>query len=373
MRTHDIVLFDGTFRVVLTPKGRVVAVMNAPETALGPMHVALNIDRAASRVFMPQHRHMETAGIFDDIGKAAENTFNAVSHVATPLARPAFDVLKGATGQAAHLIATSTPLLPHAVRDQIERASQVVMKARLGDLNAKQFIRTIATAAKDGVSAAQHVGNTLLDASKFVARAVDAPMLLATSAVPGLAPMLGSLSPLKHYEDLVSAIQKGDIGALKKMIAHDVSMFQGVASLIPGLGTGISSALGVGMAALEGGHPIEIALRAAYGAIPIPAPIRQITDIVLDTVIAFIEHPNDLTEVGIQVARDRVPAGLPREVFDTLVQLVVKRVPLQKVGASLVDHYVQKYAPMISSETLSRAVGSTPSLRMVQPLMHAHG
>jgi hypothetical protein len=38
-----------------------------------------------------------------------------------------------------------------------------------------------------------------------------------------------------------------------------------------------------------------------------------------------------------------------------------------------VDHYVQKYAPMISSETLSRAVGSTPSLRMVQPLMHAHG
>jgi hypothetical protein len=362
MRTHDIVLFDGTFRVVLTPKNRVIAVMHAPETPLGPMHVALNIDREASRVFSSApHHHMETAGLFDDIGKAAEGTFNAVTHVATPLARPAFDVLKGATSQAAHLIANATPLLPHNVRDQIERASQVVMKARLGDLNAKQFLRTIASAAKDGVSAAQHVGNTLLDASKFVAKAVDGPLLMA--AAPGMGALLAPISPLKHYEQLVNAIQKGDVGELKKMVERDVSFLQGAASMIPGLGTGVSSALGAGLAALESGNPLEIAIRTAYGAIPIPGSVRQLTDLALDTVLAFVAHPHSLTDVALQVARDRVPAGMPREVFDTLVQLVVKRVPIQQAGTSIVDHYVQQYAPMASP--------SSPSMRLVQPLMHA--
>lgn len=363
MRTHDVVLFDGTFRVLLTPKNRIIAVMQAPQTPLGPMHVALEIDRHAH----PQVARIETAGIFDDIGKAAESTFNTVAHVATPLARPAFDVMKNATGQAAHLIANATPLLPHNVREQIDRAAQVVMKARMGDINAKNFIRTVASAAKSGVSAAQHVGDTLLDASKFVAKAVDGPLLMA--AAPGMG-ALSAISPLKHYEQLVTAIQHGDFGELKKMVERDVSFLQGAASMIPGLGTGVSSALGAGLAALESGNPLEIAIRTAYGAIPIPSSVRQLTDMALDTVLAFAAHPHSLTDVALQVARDRVPAGMPREVFDTLVQLVVKRVPIQKAGMAMVDHYVRQYAPMFAPGELSR-VANEPSLRMVQPLMHA--
>ena len=37
LRTHDVVLAEGTFRVVLTEKRRVLAVVDAPTTALGPL------------------------------------------------------------------------------------------------------------------------------------------------------------------------------------------------------------------------------------------------------------------------------------------------------------------------------------------------
>jgi len=42
-------------------------------------------------------------------------------------------------------------------------------------------------------------------------------------------------------------------------------------------GTGISAAIGAGLAALEGGSPLEIAIRTAYGATPIPPGIGQLT------------------------------------------------------------------------------------------------
>jgi hypothetical protein len=353
LRTHDVVVADGTFRIVLTPKRRVIAVLDAPQTLLGPIHAAFELDRSQHLPpGVPEHvltdpSHV-TAGIFDDIGhavsKAAEGAFNTASKVATTVARPAFDVLKHAAGEGAHLIAHATPFLPSATRRQIDHAANVVMRARLGDMTAKQFVRTIASAAKSGVRSAQHVADTLLDASKFVAKVVDVPVMLA-SQVPGLGNIVKSISPLEKYQQMVSALQKGDFNAIKKMAEQDLSLAQGVVSLIPGVGTGISAAISAGLAALEGGSPIEIAVRAAYGAIPIPPGIRQLTDIVLDTVLSFVAHPHDLSEVGIQLARDRVPAGLPREIFDTLVHLVVKKVPLQKAATSLADHFVQQYAP----------------------------
>ena len=390
LRTHDVVLAEGTFRVLLTPKRRVIAILDAPITPLGAMHIALDIDRgpylpshvAPSVLFQPSH---VTAGIFDDIGhavsKAAEGAFNTVSKVATTIARPAFDVLKGATGEAAHLLAHATPFLPEATRRQLDQASHVIMRARLGDMTAKQFIRTIASAAKSGVHAAQNVADTLLDASKFVAKAVDVPVLLA-SQLPGIGNIVKSLSPLEHYQQMITSLQKGDLKALKHMAEQDLSMAQGVISLIPGVGTGVSAALSAGLAALEGGSPLEIAIRTAYGAIPIPPGLRNLTDIVLDAILALIASPGNLSDAAVHMARDRVPAGLPREVFDTLVQLVVKRVPLQKAGASLVDHYVQKYAPAVGDHHLDdvlkhlhvelpHAPGVSP--RFVQPLhlMHA--
>jgi hypothetical protein len=353
LRTHDVVIADGTFRVVMTPKRRVIAVLNAPQTLLGPIHAAFELDRSPHLpAEIPAHvlsdlTHV-TGSIFDDIGhavtKAAEGAFNAASKVATTIARPAFDVLKTAAGEGAHLIAHATPFLPSATRHQIDQAANVVMRARLGDMTAKQFIRTITSAAKAGVRSAQNVADTLLDATKFVAKAVDVPVMLV-SQIPGLGNIVRSISPLEKFQHMVTALQKGDFNTIKKMAEQDLSLAQGVVSLIPGVGTGISAAISAGLAALEGGSPLEIAIRTAYGAIPIPPGIRQVTDVVLDTVLSFLAHPHDLTEVGIQLARDRIPGGLPRDVFDTLVNLVVKRVPLAKQAGALADHFVQQYAP----------------------------
>jgi hypothetical protein len=391
LRTHDVVLAEGTFRIVLTPKRRVIAVLDAPITALGPMHVALDIDRGP---YLPKHISPQvfsdasfvTAGIFDDIGhfvtKAAEGAFNTASKVATTVARPAFDVLKAATGEGAHLLAHAIPFLPDSTRRQMDQAAHVILRAKLGDMTAKQFIRTIGTAAKAGVKAAQGVADTLLDASKFVAKAVDVPVLLA-SQVPGLGDIVKGFSPLEKYQQMVSAIQKGDLNAIKKMAEHELSMAQSVISLVPGVGSGISAAIGAGLAALEGGSPLDIAVRTAYGAIPIPPGLRNLTDIVLDSVLALIAHPSDMSEVGIQIARDRIPSGLPRDVFDTLVHLIVKKMPLQKAAGALADHYVQQYAPALGDKHLDdalkhlnlsvpHAAGPLPG-RLVQPfhLMHA--
>jgi hypothetical protein len=315
---------------VLTPKRRVIAVLDAPETMLGPIHVALEIDRSPhlpshlspSVLLEPSH---VTAGIFDDIGrgisKAAEGAFNVASKAATTVARPVFNVPAHAAGEGAHLIAHAMPLLPSGLRRQMEAASHVLMRARLGDLTAKQFIRSMGAAAKAGIGAAQHVADALIDANKIVAKGIDVPMLIAKQ-IPGVGDVMRELSPMEHYQQMLGALQKGDFKAIKQMAEKDLSLAQGVVSLVPGLGTGISAAIGAGLAALESGSPLEIAIRTAYGAIPIPIGIRQITDTVLDAVLALIEHPHDLSDVVLQVARDKVPSGFPRDVFDTLMQVV---------------------------------------------------
>ncbi|MEO8800558.1 MAG: hypothetical protein ABI551_21875, partial [Polyangiaceae bacterium] len=140
------------------------------------------------------------------------------------------------------------------------------------------------------------------------------------------------------------ALQHGDLKALEKLAKDRMQMAQSVVSLVPGIGTGVSAAIGAGLAVLDGGGLLDIAIRTAYGAIPIPPGIRQITDTVVDGVLALIEHPHDLTDVAVQIARDKVPSGIPRDVYDTLIQLVVKRMPIQQVAGGLAQHYVSQYA-----------------------------
>jgi hypothetical protein len=366
LRTHDVVLADGTFRIVLTPKRRVIAVLDAPETMLGPIHVALEIDRSPhlpahispSVLLDPSH---VTAGIFDDIGdgisKAAEGVFNAASKTATTVARPVFDVLKHAAGEGAHFIAHAMPFLPSALRRQMDAASHVLMRARLGDLTAKQFIRSMGAAAKAGVGAAQHIADALIDANKLVAKGIDVPMMIAKQ-IPGVGDVVRSVSPLEHYQEMLGALQKGDFKAIKQIAERELSLSQGVISLVPGLGTGISAAIGAGIAALEGGNAIEFAIRTAYGAIPIPIGLRQITDTVLEAVLALIEHPHDLSDAVLQVAREKVPSGFPRDVFDTLIHVVAHRHPIQNAAraTSLADHFVKHYAPAMPDDHFAAAM-----------------
>jgi hypothetical protein len=366
LRTHDVVLAEGTFRVVLTAKRRVLAIVDAPETALGPLHLVLAVDRSrflpdgVSPLVMIPHRTIETAGFFDDIGHAfsgaahavehaAEGAFNAASHVATTVARPAVNVVEAAAKEGVHAI--------ESVPGELGAAARTIMRAKLGDISARNFIKGIADAANAGVHAAQSIGDKLLDASKVVADVADLPVL-ALQHVPVVGDFVKSVSPFQTWDRMATAIQHGDFQKLADIAKQELSMAQGVISLIPGVGTGISAAISAGLAALEGGSPLEIAIKAAYGAIPIPPGIRQATDVVLDTVLQLALHGPHLTDVAINAARDEVPAGLPRDVFDTLINLVVHHQPIQRVAGGLLDHFVKQYAPAGAGLDLHKALAA---------------
>ena len=286
---------------------------------------------------------------------AAEGAFNAASHAVTTIARPAFNIVKAAASEGIHLIAHTVPFLPDKARKGMDAAARTVMRAKLGDLDAKQFIKGIADAAKAGVHAAQAIGDKLLDASKLVAHVVDLPVL-ALQNVPGVGGIVKSLSPFQTWGHMATAIQHGDFRKLEDIAKQQLSLAQGVVSLIPGVGSGISSAISAGLAVLDGGSPIEIAIEAAYGAIPIPPGLRNVTDPVLHVVIRLTFHGSNLTDVAIHTARDQLPHGIARDVFDTLVHLVVHKHGVQRVAGGLLDHFVKQYAPAGVGLNLSKAL-----------------
>jgi hypothetical protein len=375
IRQHDVhVIAQGTFRIVLTREHRVAALIYVDETELGPLKLLFEVVTARH---LPPPLTFRTGGfdlghVVSDIGhavdhaahdvghavehaardvghvaaKAAEHTFNVASKAVTTLATPAFEVVKGAAAGGAHLLAQA-PFIPEGERKKIEAASRVMMRARLGDIDAKTFVNSIANAAKQGAEAARHVGDALLTGQRMVAHVLDAPLSLAEK-IPVVGGTIHGLSPFQTFEKMTTALQHGDFHEMKKIATDQARLVQGVASIVPGLGTGISAAIGTGLAILDGGGPLDIAIHAAYGAIPIPPGLREITDAVLDGVLA-LAHQGNLTDAVLAAARSKVPDGLPRQVFDTLAQLVVKRVPIQKAGEQLVSQYVQRYAPGVDT------------------------
>jgi hypothetical protein len=116
-----------------------------------------------------------------------------------------------------------------------------------------------------------------------------------------------------------------------------LSNAQGIISLVPGIGTGISAAIGAGRALLDGGSPLEIAVHAAYGAIPIPPGVKQFTDMVVDAALSLyhqLQSGANLASGGIataaKVARDAILSKIPAmakdlagQVYDTLVHLIL--------------------------------------------------
>lgn len=377
IRQHDVqVLAEGTFRVVLTSRGRVAAVVDVEESALGPLHLLFEVSAS------PALPAVQTGSLFGDIGRtfqhvvhdvghavehaggdvahiaggAAEQAFNAASKVATTVARPAFNLARDAAASGAHLLA-SAPFIPEAERKRIEAASRVIMRARLGDVTAKQFIRDVVKAAKEGVKVAQHAGDALLTGTSVVAHVLDAPLALSEH-IPLIGGTIHSLSPFQKLDKMATAIKHGDFAAMKRIVTDDPRLAEGIVSLVPGIGSGVGAAISAGLAVLDGGGPLDIAIHAAYGAIPIPPGIRNITDAVLDSVLSLAHHGN-LTDAAIAAARNAVPAGLPRDVFDTLAQLVIKRVPVQRAAEALVAHYVQRYAPSLPIPELPKGIAET--------------
>jgi hypothetical protein len=268
-----------------------------------------------------------------------------------------FNVVRDGAAAGMHLVAQHLPFLPEDARKQIEAASRIVMRARLGDLSAKQFIRGVVSAVRNGVAGARAIGDALLTAKRLVAHVMDTPFRLAEQ-IPGIGKAIHTISPFHQIEEVTSAIQQGDFRRLGKLVKEDLSLAQAVVSFVPGVGSGISAAISAGEAVLEGGSPLEIAIHAAYGAIPIPPGIRQVTDAVLDAVLALATRGGDLTDAVIAGARDGVPAGLPRDVFDTLAHLVVKKRPLKTEATALLDHYVKHFttAGVLAPDAIAEAL-----------------
>jgi hypothetical protein len=383
IRQHDIQVFaddddlvaQGTFRVVLTKRRRVVTAIDVPDSALGPLHIVVAVSPEAML-----QSSFATAGLFDDIGhtfqhvahdvghtfdhvahdvgnglgKAAEGTFNAASKVATTLARPAFEITKGAAAAGASLVG-HLPFVPESERKKLEAASRTIMRAHMGDVNAQQFIKAVGEAAKAGVHVAQKAGDAFLEAHRIVGHVLDTPMALVEKIDPKVGAVLHGLDPFVKMDKMTVKLQRGDFEGLKKDIENDAKAAQGIISLIPGIGTGISAAISAGIAVLDGGGALDIAIQTAYGAIPIPVGIRQITDAVLGSVLQLIHNPHNLTDAVLAGMRNAVPSGMARDVFDTLANLIVRHMPIHKAAGQLVDSYVQRYAP----STPLAGIGST--------------
>ncbi len=332
--THERVLAEGTFRLVLTNQRRLVAALDA-DTALGALRVVVNVDPGMR--LTPRRAELERSLLahdvgfsLSDIGDVAKDAFKAATKVVPIIAAPALTVLHQAAQQGAHFIAQHATFLPAALRNNLEAAGRVLERAKLGDVVAKQFIGAAIKAARDNIPGARGVADTLLHAHHMFEQTHDA--------------IMNATDPRKKAEHLLSALGRGDWHAVRDMAHAELGNIEGAVATIPGVGTTVASALAAADAMLEGGKPLEVAIRAAYGALPIPPGFRTITDAALEAVLALIEHGGSVTDAAIAAARSAIPDGPARPVFDALMQLVVKHVPVEKVGVRALEHFVHHYA-----------------------------
>jgi hypothetical protein len=367
-RTHERVLAEGTFRLVLTDQRRLVAALDA-DTALGAVHVVVNVDHGLR--LSPRRASLERSLLahdvgfsLSDIGDAAESAFKTATKVAPIIAAPALTLLHGAAQQGAHLIAQHASFLPADIRNKIEAAGRVLEKAKLGDIVAQRFIGAAIKAARDHVPGAKAIADKLLEAHRLIDQTKNA--------------IADAMDPRKKAEKLVSALGRGDWHAVRDIAHAELSNVEGAVSMIPGLGTTVAAALAAGDAAIEGGKPLEIAIRTAYGALPIPPGLRTITDAALEAVLALIAGGGSLTDAAMAAARSAIPEGPARSVFDALAELVERHAPVQRVGVELLDQFVKRYAAHAIPLPFVPATHLLPPAprdaeRLIRPLFHAEG
>jgi hypothetical protein len=268
-------------------------------------------------------------------------------------ATPALDLLADRLDEAASRL--SVAAAESNVDPQVLRAALLVVRAHAGDDRARDFLRRIRAAAKLGSEGARRRLRLLYQGREF-ARSV----LEVADPRTETGNLFGDIGNSLHTAVKTVSHVAHDVAKAEKSVEHAIgpamrsikqwgpmilSDVQGGVSLIPGIGTGISAAIGAAEATLSGGlnHPIEFAVRMAYGAIPIPPGIRPICDTVLDAVLHFIENPHNFGDAVIATVRDRIPKGLPQEVFDTLVKVIFKHQPIGRAAGELAIHCVTQY------------------------------
>ena len=346
-------LAAGRFCLVRTKSGRYYACIEV-DTLLGHLCAMIELAPAAAHALArAQHEHVraqeraQTTGFMLGDEMTTGFSFGDITHAIEHIAAPVVHAVSDVANKAAHAIDTAAKSATHGVSDAVKAAARIVAKAHLGDTVAGKFIRDVVHGAEQGVAAARKAADTLAKGAIFVAHNIDLPKILADAIpIPAVRKVaqsvIGMIDPNAKFADAVDALRRGDMKRLKAMAQQEISEAQGVISLIPGIGSGVSAALGAAEALLNGGAPLEIAIRAAYGAIPIPPGVRDVTDMVLDAVLKIIEG-GSITDAALAMARDRVPSGIPRDVFDTLVNVVAKHQPIVKAAEQLAGHYVAQY------------------------------
>ena len=198
-----------------------------------------------------------------------------------------------------------------------------------------------------------NVGNLIKGIGKDTVKVVESPVTISVEAVK---------DPKKLLHD-VGHVAKEAVQIQKFVIEQA----QGVVSLIPGVGTAISTSLAAGLAILEGGGPLVIAVKTAYGAIPIPIGIRTFTDMVLNAALDLAKKGKDIKDDVILVIRDgvtsKLPSGIPRDVgnrvFDTLSHLILGKLRGKPTQAKVVaagappqpiPHTAAAYKPLATTE-----------------------
>jgi hypothetical protein len=359
----------GSFALVRTRAGRLYALIRV-DTVLGHLCLAIHLERYAAKQLVTTGFgfgdiiHAVTH-VADDMGHGAAKGLHAIEHVAEDAAHGAAHIGSGvvhaaqsAINSGAHAIEAAVKESGGAISSGVKAAAHLVLRAHFGDLSANNIIKGIVNAAKSGVALARNAANTLAKGLEVVTKAVDLPKLVADAIpIPAVRGVISAIDPLQKFGDAIEALRKGDMRRLKQIATDALSTVQGVVSLVPGIGTGISAALSTAEGLLEGGSPLDVAVHAAYGAIPIPPGLRQVTDTVLEAVLALVDGKN-LTDAGLAVARDRIPSGIPREVFDTLVNVVVKHRPVAKATEDLALHYVKQYTSGVG-DALEHGLGHT--------------
>jgi hypothetical protein len=361
LESHDYTTIGkGRFCLVRTKSGRFYACIFV-ETKLGHVSIALHLEReAAQQLAVAQAQHaqdqhqaahdMRTGVDFGDISGPIVDAVHQIDHVAVPVVH--------AVAQTANEVADGIDAAADSkgTADAVRAAARIIARAHLGDITARKFIRDAVRAARaleeqgqaDG-SPHKAVADNLSRGAQFVSEHVALPDMHDEGAAPAAAQSVHGLAdPGRKLSTAVGALRAGDTRKLRSMATQELQESHGVTSLIPGVGSGVTAALGAADKLLHGGGAsLEYVLRTAYRSIPVPPSLRGVTDQVLDAVIAL--SSGAITDAGLAVARDRVPAGVPRDVFDTLVNIIAKHHPIPSNPDALAAHYVAQYTRGINA------------------------
>jgi hypothetical protein len=148
------------------------------------------------------------------------------------------------------------------------------------------------------------------------------PVALAKLAVIKAKALAGDLKNSVIFKTLSAVAKQALAPALTviRAVGPVLPYVQSVISFVPGVGTGISAALGAAQA-LADGRPIDEAiLAAARGAIP-GGPMAQMA---FDAAWG-LAHGRPIDTVVLSALRDRLPAGLAQRAFDTGLALATAK------------------------------------------------